>query len=176
MLGGSSLTTNYIVGGVGAVTPSTAGTVPNSSRAGPTKDAPILPKCILPDPSAGNYDNGRSGTFHNGGGGGYASNDIRCFPRGRCGSVGFLSLFYSPPILFLLIGDLSLIDDLGDETVDSSGRKLPLVAIVALGGGVLADSLNYDEITNVPQVYTLAEGSFFSGFCWLVGLTWWDYW
>ncbi len=53
---GSSLATNYIVGGIRAVTPSTAGMVPNSSRAGPTKDAPILPKCIHPDPSADDYN------------------------------------------------------------------------------------------------------------------------
>jgi hypothetical protein len=72
------------------------------------------------------------------------------FPRGRHGSLGFLLLFSSPPILFLLIGDLNLIGDLGDETVNSAGRKLPLVAIVTLGGGVLGDSSNYDEITNIP--------------------------
>ena len=92
------------------------------------------------------------------------------------GALGFLSLFSSPPILFLLIGDLSLIGDLGDETVDSTGRKLPLVTIVTLGGGVLGDSSNYDEITNVPQVHTLAEGSYFSRCSRSVGLTWRDSW
>ncbi len=92
------------------------------------------------------------------------------------GALGFLSLFSSPPILFLLIGNLSLIGDLGDETVDSAGRKLPLVAIVMLGGEVLGDSSNHDEITNVPQVHTLTEGSYFSRFSRLVGLTWQDSW
>ncbi len=74
----------------------------------------------------------------------------------------------------MLIGNLSLIGDLGDETVDSAGRKLPLVAIVTLGSRVLGDSSNYDEITNVPQVHTLAEGPHFSRFSRSVGLTWRD--
>jgi hypothetical protein len=69
-----------------------------------------------------------------------------------------------------------LIGDLGDETVNSAGRKLPLVAIVTLGGGVLGDSSNYDEIANVPQVHTLAEGLYFSRFSRSVGLTWRDSW
>ena len=50
------------------------------------------------------------------------------------------------------------------------------MAIVAPGNGVIGDSSNYDEITYVPQVHTLAEGWYFSRFSRLVGLTWWDSW
>jgi hypothetical protein len=63
-----------------------------------------------------------------------------------------------------MICDHSLIGDLGDETVDSSGIRLPLVAIVAPGDGILGDTSNYKEIANVPQVHTLAEGSYLSWF------------
>ncbi len=63
-----------------------------------------------------------------------------------------------------MICDHSLIGDLGDETVDCSGIRLPLVAIVAPGDGILGDSSNYEEITSVPQVHTLAEGSYLSWF------------
>jgi hypothetical protein len=38
------------------------------------------------------------------------------------------------------------------------------VAIVAPGNGVLGDSSNHEEIANIPQVHTLAEGSYFSWF------------
>jgi hypothetical protein len=61
-----------------------------------------------------------------------------------------------------MICDHSLIVYPGDETIDSSGIRLPLVAIVAPGDGILGDSSNYEEIANVPQVHTLAEGSYFS--------------
>jgi hypothetical protein len=57
---------------------------------------------------------------------------------------------------------LALIDELGDELVDSPGRELPLVAIVPFGGGVLGYSSNYAEIANVPQVHAQAEGAYFS--------------
>ena len=67
-----------------------------------------------------------------------------------------------------MICDHSLIGDLGDETVDSSGIRLPLVAIVATGDGILGDSSNYEEIANVPQVHTLAEGLYLSWFSRLV--------
>jgi hypothetical protein len=63
-----------------------------------------------------------------------------------------------------MICDHSLIVDLCDETIDSSGIWLPLVAIVAPGNGVLGDSSNHEEIANIPQVHTLAEGSYFSWF------------
>ncbi len=92
------------------------------------------------------------------------------------GALGFLLLFSSPLILFLLIVNLSLIGDLVDETVNSAGRKLPLVAIITIGGGVLGDSSNYDEITNISQVHILAEGFYFSRFSRSVGLTWRDSW
>lgn len=65
LTGGSSLVTSYFGGGVGLVTPSTTGTVTSNSLGSP-KDAPILPKRIIPDPSADNYDDddNRSSSYH----------------------------------------------------------------------------------------------------------------
>ena len=80
----------------------------------------------------------------------------------------FLSLF-SSPILFLKICDHSLIGDLGDETVDSSGIRLPLVAIVAPGDGILGDSSNYEEIANVPRCIHWPRGHISPGLAgWLI--------
>ena len=50
-----------------------------------------------------------------------------------------------------MICNHSLIGDLGDEVIDSPGIKLPLVAIVTSGNGILVDSSNYEEIANVPR-------------------------
>jgi hypothetical protein len=68
MTGGGSLVANYLVGGAGVVNSSTAGTDPNINKAGAPKDAPILPKRIIPDPSADIYDdddsNVRPSSYH----------------------------------------------------------------------------------------------------------------
>ena len=66
LTGGGSFSTSYLGGGVGVVTPSTSVGTVRATTPGAPKDAPILPKRIVPDPSLDNNDDDdiRSVNYH----------------------------------------------------------------------------------------------------------------
>ena len=66
LTGGGSFSTSYLGGGVGVVTPSTSVGTMRATTPGAPKDAPILPKRIVPDPSLDNNDDDdvRSVNYH----------------------------------------------------------------------------------------------------------------